>query len=121
MRNSFFIFFGIICCFASISAQEINQNDTAGERHGVWEKYFPSSKQLRYKGEFNHGVEVGTFKFYCSDCGSQPTIVKEFSSKTGNADVKYYTKTGKLVSEGQMYGKDRIGEWLYYHKKANTI
>lgn len=121
MKNSFLIFFGIICCFGSISAQEINQTDAAGERHGVWKKYFPSSDQLRYEGQFEHGKEVGTFKFYCDDCGSQPMVVKEFLPKSDNALVQYFTKKGKLVSEGRMKGKDRIGEWLYYHEKSKSI
>lgn len=121
MRNSFFIFFGIICGLGTISAQEINQMDAAGERHGVWKKSFPTSKQVRYEGEFDHGVEIGTFKFYCSDCGSQPMIVKEFSGKSGMAEVKYFTKKGKLVSEGRMEGKNREGEWLYYHEKSASI
>ncbi|MEM7085494.1 MAG: hypothetical protein AAF489_04885 [Bacteroidota bacterium] len=121
MKISFFIFFGIISCFAPISAQEINQMDSAGERHGVWKKKFPGSNQLRYEGQFEHGVEVGTFKFYCDDCGSQPMVVKEFSSKPGEAKVSYFTKRGKLVSEGLMKDKDRIGEWLYYHEKSKTV
>jgi len=121
MKHSFFIFFGIICCFGSISAQEVNQMDANGERHGIWKKYFPSSDQLRYEGEFDHGVEIGTFKFYCGDCKTQPTIVKEFKGKTGAASVTYFTKKGKLVSEGQMEGKKRIGEWLYYHEKSDAI
>jgi len=121
MKNSFFILFGIICCFGSISAQEVNQLDAAGERHGVWKKQFPSSEQLRYEGQFEHGKEVGTFKFYCDDCGSQPMVVKEFIGKSGEAKVTYFTKKGKLVSEGRMNGKNRIGKWLYYHEKSKTI
>lgn len=121
MKSSFFIFFGIICTLCSLSAQEINQLDDAGKRHGVWQKKFPKSDQLRYKGQFEHGKEVGTFKFYCDDCKSQPMVIKEFSAKNNLADVQYFTKSGKLVSEGKMNGKNRIGEWVYYHEKTNRI
>lgn len=116
-----FVFFGIICTFNFTSAQEINLMDENGERHGIWRKMFPESDQLRYEGEFEHGKEVGTFKFYCDDCGSQPMVVKEFEGKEDIADVKYYTKKGKLVSEGFMKGKERIGLWKYYHEKSNTV
>jgi len=121
MRNLCFVFFGIICSFGSIFAQEINQMDADGQRHGVWKKYFPASEQLRYEGEFDHGIEIGTFTFYCAECGTQPMIVKKFSGKTGNADVMYFTAKGKLVSQGRMEGKKRVGEWLYYHEKSEAI
>ena len=117
----FFVFFGIICAFNFATAQDINQMDENGERHGIWQKKFPGTDQLRYEGEFDHGKEIGTFKFYCEDCGSQPMVVKVFNRKDDIADVKYFTKKGKLVSEGAMQGKNRVGLWKYYHEKTNTI
>lgn len=102
-------------------SQEFNQFDENNKRHGVWQKYFPGTQQLRYEGKFDHGKEVGTFKFYCEECKTQPMVVKEFSSKDNSALVRYYTIKGKLVSEGRMEGKKRIGEWVYYHEKSNEI
>lgn len=104
-----------------ISQNEINQFDDQGERHGVWKKTFEGSSQLRYEGAFDHGKEIGVFKYYCSDCEDEPMIVKTFNDSNKIAFVKYYTKGRKLVSEGEMIGKNRIGVWLYYHKKAKTI
>ena len=121
MRAVVFIFFGIIFSLGTLSAQEINQMDEAGMRHGIWKKKFPKSDQLRYEGQFEHGKEVGTFKFYCEDCKSQPMVVKEFSAKNNVAAVRYFTKKGKLVSEGKMEDKDRTGEWVYYHEKSESL
>jgi antitoxin component YwqK of YwqJK toxin-antitoxin module len=47
--------------------------------------------------------------------------VKEFKANSVISDVKYYTPKGKLVSEGKMDGKKRIGEWLYYHKNSSKV
>lgn len=121
MKPVIFIFFGILCCLPQAAAQEINQMDEAGERHGVWKKKFPKSDQLRYEGQFEHGKEVGTFKFYCEDCGSQPMVVKEFSKNNKEAAVTFFTKKGKLVSQGKMEGKKRIGEWVFYHEKSESV
>ncbi|MEL6813012.1 MAG: hypothetical protein AAFP76_16935 [Bacteroidota bacterium] len=121
MKTLFFIFFGSIAGLTTVLGQEINQMDANGERHGIWQKKFPGSDQLRYEGRFEHGKEVGTFKFYCDDCKTQPMVVKEFSSKDNTAAVKYFTKKGKLVSEGKMKGKDRIGEWVYYPEKSKAV
>ncbi|MAP80681.1 MAG: hypothetical protein CL526_06285 [Aequorivita sp.] len=115
-------FFGIVFCVSTgYSQSEINQVDAEGKRHGLWKKTFAGSTQLRYEGTFKHGKEVGEFKFYCEECKDQPMVIKKFSSKDNTAHVSYFTKKGKLVSEGKMAGKERIGEWVYYHKGSNNI
>ncbi len=103
------------------SQSEINQMDAHGKRHGVWKKHFEGTDQLRYEGTFEHGTEVGEFRFYCEDCKTQPMVIKNFTGKDQVAQVKYFTIKGKLVSEGQMRAQDRIGEWLYYHEKSKNI
>jgi antitoxin component YwqK of YwqJK toxin-antitoxin module len=122
MRIVLLFFFGIVIGLQpSYSQADINQTDAQGNRHGLWKKLYPGTKQLRYEGVFEHGKEVGTFKFYCETCKDQPSVVKEFNSENSIAEVKYYTVKGKLVSEGKMDGKDRIGEWLYYPKKSSNV
>lgn len=103
------------------SQQKINQFDGQGNRNGAWKKYYSGTDQLRYEGTFLNGKEVGVFKFYCENCKDQPTAIKEFNAKDNTAIVKYFTIKGKLVSEGKMDGKSRIGEWVYYHEKSNNI
>lgn len=104
----------------TLFAQDINHTDAQGNRQGVWKKYFKNTKQLRYEGQFKDGKEIGTFKFYCEECKDQPSVIKEFRSD-GSAKVSYFTIKGKLVSEGEMVGKNRQGEWLTYHKKGNKV
>ncbi len=122
MKFLFLFFVGIVVGTPTLLAQvDINQMDAQGKRHGLWKKMYPGNKQVRYEGTFEHGKEIGTFKFYCEKCKSQPSVVKEFNTSNSIFEVKYYTVKGKLVSEGKMDGKDRIGEWLYYPKKFSTI
>lgn len=116
------LFLGIfISSITGFSQNDINQMDADGKRHGIWKKTYPGTEQLRYEGKFEHGKEVGEFKFYCEDCKNQPTIIKTFNKSDNIADVKYFTKKGKLVSEGKMQGKERIGEWVYYHEKSKVV
>lgn len=122
MKTSATLLFGILLCATPVFSQsEINQLDTQGKRHGVWKKFFEGTEQLRYEGTFEHGKEVGEFKFYCESCKNQPMVIKNFSRKEGVAEVQYFTIKGKLVSKGRMQGKNRIGEWVYYHEKSNNI
>ncbi|MEH6765738.1 MAG: hypothetical protein V7655_14635 [Aequorivita antarctica] len=121
-KIAFIVFFGIIfCSMNAFSQSEINQVDAKGKRHGVWKKTFDGTSQLRYEGTFEHGKEVGEFKFYCLECKDKPTVTKNFNSKDNIAEVKYFTIKGKLVSEGKMQDKDRIGKWVYYHEKSKNV
>lgn len=107
---------------AQVFAQEFNQLDAQGKRHGKWQKYFEGTKKLRYQGQFEHGKEIGTFKFYHLKAkGKHPSCIKEFSKDSNISQVKYYTSTGVLLSEGQMKGKKRFGKWISYHKNSSVI
>ncbi|MEZ4875758.1 MAG: toxin-antitoxin system YwqK family antitoxin [Flavobacteriaceae bacterium] len=120
MKRIFFTFSWIfLVSISSLAQEQINQMDAQGRRHGFWKKTYPDSQQIRYEGTFEHGKEVGTFKFYCEDCGKQPTAVSVFSDKDASVWVQYFTIKGKLVSEGKMINKEREGEWVSYHEKSN--
>lgn len=122
MRSFFFkILFFFFIVSSAFAQNEINQLDANGMRHGLWQKNYDGSKQLRYEGTFEHGKEVGEFKYYCEECGIQPTVIITFNKRDNTSEVKYYTIKGKLVSEGKMVDKKRSGEWLYYHENSSEI
>lgn len=111
-----------IFCFSvgTLFAQQINHEDARGMRQGLWKKYYPNSQQLRYQGSFVDDKEVGTFSFYCETCGEQPFCVKEFSPNA-QTQVRYYTKSGDLVSKGAISGKQRNGLWLIFHENSQKV
>ena len=122
--NKIFIFSFIGIFFVSLNGfgqNEINQFDAQGERHGVWQKTYPNSNQLRYEGTFKHGKEIGVFKYYCESCKTQPSVIRTYKGDDGIAEVQYFTAKGKLVSEGKMKDKDRIGKWVYFQKKSGNV
>ena len=105
-----------------VNAQSINQLDEQGERHGLWKKTFEKTDQPKYEGTFEHGKEVGTFKFYKLVNGkSTLSATRDFLPNSDKIDVKFYSSKGKLISEGMMRDKSFIGKWLYYHNKVNGI
>lgn len=103
-------------------AQEINQLDTHGKRHGIWKKNFKNTNILRYEGEFNHGKEIGTFKFY-KKLGNRAALTasKTFNTNDSIAEVKFFTSRGKVISEGKMRGKTYIGTWKYYQLRSDRL
>lgn len=114
-------FFILLCSTYSLS-QEINQLDSNGLRQGAWKKNFKSSKSIRYEGQFEHGKEVGLFKFYkYVDEQSILSATKKFNDSNNIAEVRFYSSKGKLISEGTMKGKTFIGPWKYYHKNSDNL
>ena len=95
---------------SNVSGQDLNSFDEDGKRHGKWMKYYAGTKNLRYKGQFNHGKEIGVFEFFHKEPkGKHPSCIKVFSPKSDIILVKYYTSKGIFLSEGNMNGKNRIG------------
>lgn len=109
--------------FASVVfAQDINQFDANGKRHGIWKKTFEGSNVLRYEGEFHHGKEIGLFKFYKNIRKKAVlTATKQFNKDDNTAYVTFLSSRGKIISEGKMNGKMYIGEWKYYQKRNDNL
>ena len=122
MKPYFFIYILTVLSLSVNAQSTVNQFDTNGERHGIWRKYFNNTDQLRYEGQFDHGKEIGEFKFYTLNKGkSVLSAVKKFNKDNDQASVTFLSSTGKLISEGQMNGKLYVGKWTYYHNKTNGV
>jgi antitoxin component YwqK of YwqJK toxin-antitoxin module len=120
-QNMFFMIL-LTFMYVNVTAQGAkNQLDANGERHGLWKKNFKNTTQPRYEGQFEHGKEVGLFKFYkLVRKRSVLSATKDFQ-EDGTAMVKFLSSRGKVISEGQMKGKLYIGDWKYYHKNSKSI
>ncbi|WP_460219746.1 toxin-antitoxin system YwqK family antitoxin [Psychroserpens sp. MEBiC05023] len=122
MKPYFFIFILTVVSLTSFAQNAVNQFDKNGKRHGAWRKYFDKTKELRYQGQFDHGKEIGIFKFYTLNKGkSVLSAIKEFNDLDSKASVKFLSSKGKLISEGQMDGRLYIGKWTYYHNKSDAV
>lgn len=115
------VLFVVLLVNGVVFAQNVNQFDANGERHGKWKKTFDGTNVTRYEGEFNHGKEIGQFRFY-KNINAKPvlTATRDFS-KDGVAKVIFYASNGKIVSEGLMKGKIYIGPWKYYHNNSSQL
>ncbi len=108
----------MLLTFSGFSQKKLNQVDANGKRNGVWKKYYDNG-DIRYKGQFKNGKEVGTFTFY--EQGSPyPIIVKEFSASSDTAFVKFYSKS-RVKTKGKMIGKQRVGKWTYYFSDGTQL
>ena len=113
--------FFVLLFTIQLSAQESNQLDANGNRHGIWKKYFDGTQQLRYEGAFKNGKEVGLFKYYSLRSGKIPVATRLFKSGSDLAEVKFFSIKGSLISEGGMNGKSREGTWRFYQLDGKTL
>ena len=120
MRKLSFLFSVFLLINGIVNAQ-INQYHDDGTRHGVWEKKFEGRDQVRYSGQFDHGKEVGDFRFYSKGLEGHPTAIKTFSENGTKAEVKFYTQSGKLISKGIEINKKKEGKWEYYHNRGSKL
>jgi len=114
------VFFSCFFLSKASFAQKTNQFDANKKRIGVWKKYYPN-KNIRYQGQFKDGKEVGVFKYYDISDSRFPIIIKEFNEENDSVAVSFYSISGKKQSEGIFINKKRVGKWVYYFDKDNTM
>lgn len=118
----FFVAFFTIILTPCFVQESVNQFDKDGERHGLWRKNYNNTNQLRYQGQFYHGKEINTFKYYKLKNGkSVLSAIKVFNKENDFANVTFFASDQKKISQGQMNGKTFTGKWIYYHKNSDQI
>jgi len=116
-----FLIYTLIFTLSVVSNAQKNQYHEDGTRHGIWEKKFEGTEQIRYTGQFNHGIEIGDFKFYSKGFTRQPTAIKTFSDNGKKAEVSFYSQRGRLISKGLEIDRKREGKWEYYHNNTDKL
>ena len=105
----------------SIFAQNSNELDANGKKQGVWKGTYEQSKRPRYEGNFEHGKEIGMFKFFDDTSVGTLIATREFNPKDNSCYSIFYNQKGNKVSEGKLVNKLYVGEWKYYHEDSSLI
>ena len=114
----FFVFFLLT---SSLFSQEYNKLDSDGNKHGLWKGVHEESQRPRYEGTFNHGKEVGIFKYFDDTKAGTVIATREFNAKDNSCYVIFYNQQSMKVSEGKVVDKKFEGEWKYYHFNSPEI
>lgn len=105
----------------TLFAQESNQLDANGKKQGLWKGIYEESKRPRYEGTFDHGKEVGMFKFFDDTKVGTVIATREFNAKDNSCYTICYNQNKNKVSEGKLVNKLYEGEWKYYHENSPEI
>src|SRR5690242_15808174 len=112
MKYIFLFLFQTVVLFA----QDLNQLDGNGKKHGLWKGIYEESKRPRYEGTFDHGKEVGVFKFFDDTKAGTVIATRDFSAGDNSCYTIFYNQKNNKVSEGKVLNKLFVGEWKYYHE-----
>jgi antitoxin component YwqK of YwqJK toxin-antitoxin module len=97
-----------------------NKTDSQGKKHGKWVKYYDTNaKQVRYEGQFDHGIPVGTFVYYYPN--GKKEIENTFRGKTGNCFSKQYDEQENLSAEGLYINRKKDSTWTYFGLKQQLL
>ena len=110
----------ILACGGLMAQTETNQLDQNGKKHGYWKGLYEDSKRVRYEGIFEHGNEVGTFKYYDDTKSAAVLAERTFNTKDNSAYTIFYNQKKNKISEGKIINKLREGDWIYYHENSTV-
>ncbi|WP_412477128.1 toxin-antitoxin system YwqK family antitoxin [Flavobacterium sp. TBRC 19031] len=102
-------------------AQDYNKLDENGKKHGLWKGIYEDSKRPRYEGTFEHGKEIGLFKFFDDTKAGTVIATREFNTKDNSCYTIFYNQRNNKVSEGKVVNKQFDGEWKYYHENSPVV
>ncbi|MCA6423766.1 MAG: hypothetical protein IM568_13270 [Flavobacterium sp.] len=115
----YFIF--LVFTSLSLLAQDYNKIDANGKKHGLWKGIYGESKRPRYEGTFEHGKEIGLFKFFDDTKAGTVIATREFNKKDNSCYTIFYNQKNNKVSEGKVINKQFEGEWKFYHEDSPAI
>lgn len=101
-----FTVFGVV-------AQDINQVDAKGLKQGIWQKKYPNSSTLEYKGQFKDNKPVGTFTYFYPSNDKKAVIVH---GDKGRSVATYYHESGGVMSKGIYRNAKKDSVWLNYNE-----
>lgn len=118
-RTALFLFLSLQLNFV-FPQKDINQLDVDSLKTGVWMKFYKNGN-LRYKGQFKKGKEYGVFKFYSEYYSNHPIVIKTFNELNDSCSVQFFYITGIRKAVGQMDGRKKTGQWLFYDNTGEKI
>lgn len=106
----------IALCTQASFAQDggINRIDDAGKKQGTWIKKYDNG-QVRYAGQFEDDVPVGTF-FYYNELGSKSSEVTHLDATKSHA--KFFHLNSAVMGEGDYKNQRKEGEWRFYDDQS---
>ena len=112
------ILFFLLALTTSLAFGQFNKKDAKGLKQGPWEKTYPNSKVLEYKGQFKNDKPFGEFTFYYPSSKVKGVIRH---AETGRSEAFFYHENGEVMSYGfyKDYKKDSL--WVQFNEDGKVV
>lgn len=104
---------------AFLSLAQINQTDAKGRKQGPWQKSYPKSSVLIYKGQFVDDKPAGTFTFYYPSNKVQAVI--KHNVETGRSEAFFYHENGNIMTYGIYRDMKKDSLWFNYNEDGKIV
>lgn len=116
MKSSLIV---IICLLSSLTFAQINQKDAKGRKQGPWEKSYPKSSVLEYKGQFLNDQPTGTFTYYFPSNKVKAIIKHDIT--TGRSEAFFYHENGNIMTYGIYRNQKKDSLWFNYNEDGKIV
>lgn len=102
----------VIAFIVSVAMFAQNSTDTKGRKQGPWQKTYPKSKAIEYKGAFKDGKPVGKFVYYYPSTKLKAVI--NHSETDNRSEAFFYHENGEILSYGIYRDLKKDSVWLNF-------
>ena len=102
----------VITLFIGFGLFAQNATDSKGRKQGSWQKNYPNSKAIEYKGAFKNDKPVGKFVYYYPSTKVKAVIVHDETSN--RSEAYFYHETGQVLSYGIYRDLKKDSVWLNF-------
>lgn len=99
---------------------DYNLLDGKGKRHGVWVQQWKETRNLLYRGQYEHGVPTGVWKRYYEN-GDLSAEMNHVQDTTIIDAVMYHPGGKKISSSGRFQNKKKTGLWKTFDTSGKII
>ena len=103
---------GLLFLSGFVFSQEINKVDSKGRKQGVWQKTYPNSRAIEYKGQFKDDKPVGTFYYFYPSTKKKAIIIHDENSSRSVAYMYY--ESGVDLAYGIYRDQKKDSIWIYF-------
>ncbi|TXI83207.1 MAG: toxin-antitoxin system YwqK family antitoxin [Crocinitomicaceae bacterium] len=103
-----FVLFGM----SQTAFLQLNKTDANGKKQGPWEKKYPNSLVLEYKGQFKDDKPVGTFTYFYPS--TKVKMIVKHNDKTGRSEAFIYHENTLLMAHGIFKNQKKDSVWTHF-------
>ncbi|MEN9699024.1 MAG: hypothetical protein RLZZ301_222 [Bacteroidota bacterium] len=102
-----------------VSFAQLNQTDAKGKKQGAWQKNYPGTSVLMYKGQFKDDEPIGTFVYFFESGEKKAELQHGFPG--GKTSVFLFFPNGQLLSDGFYDHEKKDSLWYNYSEAGELI